>query len=79
MANNSKVFIIKSSLHIAAPKLVIDPTLDGRKEIANFNRLMDQIFVRMNLAIKVCLFPYSINIKYFIYYMIIMHPFISVN
>ena len=54
MANNSKVFIIKSSLRIAAPKLVIDPTLDGRKEIANFNRLMDQIFVRMNLAIKVC-------------------------
>ena len=34
-------------------KLIIDPTLDGRKEIANFNQLMDQIFVRMNLAIRV--------------------------
>jgi len=33
-------------------KLIIDPTLDGRKEIANFNLLMDQIFVRMNLAIR---------------------------
>jgi len=55
----SLILIIKTNgtfsmpqLNSAAPKLVIDPTLDGRKEIANFNRLMDQIFVRMNLAIK---------------------------
>ena len=32
---------------------MIDLTLDGRKEIANYNRFMDQIFIRMNLAIKV--------------------------
>ena len=38
---------------IGNAKLIIDPTLDGRKEIANFNLLMDQIFVRMNLAIRV--------------------------
>ena len=80
MAINSTVFIINSSLHLAAPKLVIDPTLDGRKEIANFNRLMDQIFVRMNLAIKVCLFPYSINITHSIYYdHNVSHYFCNVN
>ena len=39
--------------NIGNAKLIIDPTLDGRKEIANFNLLMDQIFVRMNLAIRV--------------------------
>jgi len=51
--------ILMSSLVLSKPqispgnaKLIIDPTLDGRKEIANFNLLMDQIFVRMNLAIR---------------------------
>jgi len=51
--------ILKTQLVFSMPqispgnaKLIIDPTLDGRKEIANFNLLMDQIFVRMNLAIR---------------------------
>ena len=47
-------------------KLIIDPTLDGRKEIANFNQLMDQIFVRMNLAIRVrfsdCMIPDNMKV-----------------
>ena len=30
----------------------IDPMLDGRKEIAKYNRFMDGIFTRMNAAIK---------------------------
>ena len=29
-----------------------DPTLDGRKEIAKYNQFMDEIFTRMNIAIK---------------------------
>ena len=29
-----------------------DPMLDGRKEIAKYNRFMDEIFTRMNIAIK---------------------------
>jgi len=29
-----------------------DPTLDGRKEIAKYNKFMDDIFARMNAAIK---------------------------
>ena len=29
-----------------------DPMLDGRKEIAKYNRFMDEIFMRMNIAIK---------------------------
>merc|ERR1719189_3046265 len=29
-----------------------DPMLDGRKEIAKYNKFMDEIFARMNAAIK---------------------------
>jgi len=29
-----------------------DPMLDGRKEIAKYNLFMDEIFTRMNIAIK---------------------------
>jgi len=29
-----------------------DPMLDGRKEIAKYNQFMDEIFTRMNIAIK---------------------------
>ena len=29
-----------------------DPMLDGRKEIAKYNQFMDEIFARMNIAIK---------------------------
>ena len=29
-----------------------DPMLDGRKEIAKYNKFMDDIFARMNTAIK---------------------------
>ena len=29
-----------------------DPMLDGRKEIAKYNKFMDDIFARMNAAIK---------------------------
>ena len=29
-----------------------DPMLDGRKEIAKYNNFMDEIFTRMNIAIK---------------------------
>ena len=56
-----KVLQIKTHIFISNTgnaKLIIDPTLDGRKEIANFNLLMDQIFVRMNLAIRVSLRKY---------------------
>ena len=31
---------------------LIDPMLDGRKEIAKYNKFMDEIFARMNAAIK---------------------------
>lgn len=31
---------------------IFDPSLDGRKEIAKYNRFMDEIFSRMNSAIK---------------------------
>jgi hypothetical protein len=31
---------------------LFDPMLDGRKEIAKYNVFMDEIFLRMNLAIK---------------------------
>lgn len=31
---------------------LIDPGLDARQEIANYNRFMDEIFLRMNAAIK---------------------------
>lgn len=35
------------------PKIsLIDPMLDGRKEIAKYNKFMDEIFARMNAAIK---------------------------
>ena len=33
-------------------KIFIDPALDGRREIANYNRFMDVIFRRMNAAIR---------------------------
>jgi hypothetical protein len=33
------------------PKLV-DPGMDARREIANYNQFMDEIFTRMNGAIK---------------------------
>lgn len=32
--------------------ILIDPMLDGRKEIAKYNKFMDEIFSRMNAAIK---------------------------
>jgi len=35
-----------------SPVTLIDPMLDGRKEIAKYNKFMDEIFARMNAAIK---------------------------
>lgn len=42
----------KNVSFFSVTSIVIDPTLDGRKEIAKYNKFMDEIFYRMNAAIK---------------------------
>jgi len=41
-----------SGINTVAAQFSFDPMLDGRKEIAKYNQFMDEIFTRMNIAIK---------------------------
>ena len=48
------LFLSGNSITSTTPGSVtlFDPMLDGRKEIAKYNKFMDEIYTRMNAAIK---------------------------